>query len=283
MYHEYTYEELRSYCRNSIESLELWARRLIHEKMSEKYGEDFIHHKTNGEPIIKKEIIKHVDEMQKKDTIKYKNAVDTFFIDEIVYFLCHPKFYKELFKEALDFVYPQGKDETRHFFKKLIEIRNSLSHANPISTHQAEQAICYSHDFIEGLKEYYKRMGEEQVWNVPRIIRINDSLGNVFEPEDSGFGWRFVDGIIELTCGDEYSLEVEIDNSFDKTDYSIEWTCFNKKNHFINKNHIKLTIDENDVAIHTTIECKIISKKTWHKFSYYDDCVIIRYTVLPPK
>lgn len=33
MYYTYTEEELRSYCRQSIESLEMWARCLIHKNL----------------------------------------------------------------------------------------------------------------------------------------------------------------------------------------------------------------------------------------------------------
>ena len=42
MYYECSQEELRSYCRSCIESFELWARRLINEKMVECYGVDYV-------------------------------------------------------------------------------------------------------------------------------------------------------------------------------------------------------------------------------------------------
>ena len=41
MFDNYTEEELRSICRKNIESLEMWARRLIHEKFREKYGKAY--------------------------------------------------------------------------------------------------------------------------------------------------------------------------------------------------------------------------------------------------
>lgn len=53
MYHNFTEEELRSYCRTCLESLEMWARRLIHEKMVEKYGPSYVDAKNeNGDYII---------------------------------------------------------------------------------------------------------------------------------------------------------------------------------------------------------------------------------------
>ena len=38
MYYMYTDEELRSLCRQNIESLEMWARRIIHDQFTQKYG-----------------------------------------------------------------------------------------------------------------------------------------------------------------------------------------------------------------------------------------------------
>ena len=40
MYYMYTDEELRSLCRQNIESLEMWARRIIHDQFTQKYEID---------------------------------------------------------------------------------------------------------------------------------------------------------------------------------------------------------------------------------------------------
>ena len=42
VYYNFTEEELRAICRANIETLEMWAHRLIHEKMVEKYGKDYV-------------------------------------------------------------------------------------------------------------------------------------------------------------------------------------------------------------------------------------------------
>lgn len=182
MYYAYTEEELRSFCRRSIESLEMWARRLIHEKFTEKYGTEYVSHKTSEENyLIKKEVRDHIQRMLEKEPDRFHRAVDTLFFEHIIYFLCNPSFYGDLFEEALKFAYPNGCDEARVFLERITPIRNALSHSNLISVRQAEQAICYSHDFVDGLKKYYIERGQEQVWNVPRIIRLTDSLGNVFD------------------------------------------------------------------------------------------------------
>ena len=61
MYFNYTQEELRSYCRQNIENFEIWARNIIHEKMSANYGSDYINYKVSDENyLVKKEIREHV-------------------------------------------------------------------------------------------------------------------------------------------------------------------------------------------------------------------------------
>lgn len=41
MYHSFSEEELRSLCRTHIESLEMWARRLL-QKLFKKYGPQYV-------------------------------------------------------------------------------------------------------------------------------------------------------------------------------------------------------------------------------------------------
>ena len=143
MYHEYTQEELRSYCRSCIESLEIWARRLVHEKMTETFGPNYVDVvRENGQPLIKTEIKNHIREMMAREPDRFKRPVDTLFIDQIIYFLCNQAWYSALFKPALDYAYPQGCAEAREFLSRLVPIRNPLSHSNPISIRQVEQAIC---------------------------------------------------------------------------------------------------------------------------------------------
>ena len=285
MYHEYTQEQLRAYCRTYIETLEVWARRLIHEKMTEKYGDNYIFLSLeDGNFLVKKEIRDHVSHMLSIDPQRFNRHIDTLFIDHLVYFLCNEKWYKELFKSALDYAYPQGRDEAYEFLNRLIPIRNPLSHSNVISMHAVERAICYSHDFIESLKKYYKERGEEQVWNVPRIIKVKDSLGNVFEnsSEEGQQGAHF-HLPQNFNCGDVYSVEVEVDSSFPSDSYSIRW-AFNAvfKDEFTNKAKYITTFTPKDVGTSRIIWCWIESKKDWHKYGSHDSKINLHFTVLPP-
>lgn len=286
MFHNYTEEELRSICRTSIESLEMWARRLINEKMTENYGVDYINAKVSAEEyLINKEIRNHVQRMLSQQPNKFSCPTNTLFLDQIVYFLCHPKLYLELFKEALDYIYPQGRDEAKEFLSRLIPIRNPLSHSNSISVHQAEQAICYSHDFVEGLKKYYKDRGLEQVWNVPRIIRITDSLGNVFENPNETHGSKSIFLIPQkLYFGDTYSVHVEVDSSFPTSAYDIIWTIAGMDDSkFKNSTKYSLTMFEKNVGENNLLGCKIVSHEKWHKYHFFDCEITLMYTVLPPK
>lgn len=285
MYHKYTQEELRSYCRLCIESLEIWARRLVHEKMVETYGPDYIDKVLeDGNYLVKAEIRNHVHKMMAQESDRFRRPVDTLFIEQIIYFLCNQTWYKALFKPALDFAYPQGCSEAREFLSRIVPVRNPLSHSNPISIRQVEQAICYSHDFIDGLKQYYKDRGEEQVWNVPRIIKITDSLGNVFEnPTDLNGVYSSFRVAQEMHFGETYSLTVEVDPAFEETEYDIEWLNNNRVvDGNKNSTHYSLTFAEEDVSDFHMIRCKIISKKKWHKHGLYDCEVFINFKVYPP-
>ena len=285
MYHDYSQDELRQYCRTNIESLELWARRLIHERMVEKYGTNFVGYQLNdGTFLIKAEVRNHIQSMLANNSSRFKRVVDTLFINQIIYFLCHPILYKEVFKPALDYIFPQGRDEAREYLTRIAVLRNPLSHANPITMHDVERAICYSHDFIEGLKQYYKEKGEEQVWNVPRIIKVRDSLGNVLDnPEDERYGGTnfFIPQV--LNCGDKYSIEIEVDPSFTNDEYIVKWKIDSTYiENFDNQKKITVSITEKCVGISFKIDCQVISNKIWHKYSFFDGEVSIMLTVLPP-
>lgn len=285
MYYDCSEEEIRTLCRNSIESLEIWARRLIDEKMTEKYGKNYIDFcLENGTPIIKKEVCNRVKQMQQKEPKRFPRVVDALLLDDIIYILCKPEFYKNLFQDAMKYSYPHGHDEARDFLTRLIPIRNSLSHSNHISMHQAEQAVCYSNDFIESIKIYEKERGKEKVWNIPRIIRITDSLGNTFEnPIDKNINSSIF--IIEqkLYCGETYSIDVEIDSSFSENEYDIVWKDYTTEIfEFHNKTHFIMKLSEKDVSESHGLSCLIISHEKWHKYKFYDCKVDLLLTILPP-
>ena len=290
MYISTDLDESRRICRNHIESLELWSRRLIHEQLSLKYGNDYFNAKNlNGDNIINKSIRKTADKLKNEDPQRFPRHVDTLLLDDIIRILCNPNFYKDLFKEALDINYRQGREEVREYLKRLIPIRNALCHSNPISTRQAEQVICYSNDFIYGVREYYRAKGLETMWNIPQIIKATDSLGNVYFPKIENkdhpqkyFDIRKMNGIFQV--GDSYSITLEIDPSFERSDYTVKWSVphLGEREDFLNSLSYSKTFTIDDVKQTFQIHASITSIESWHKYSGYDDDLNIYVTVLPP-
>ena len=116
---------------------------------------------------------------------QFQRKIDTLFLDEIIYLLCRNDLYNKFFKNFLDSIYPDGNAEARTFLNRLVPIRN---YSNPISVRDAERCICYSNDFIEGVKEYFYVKGQGRVFNTPNAIKLTDSLGNEFHlNEDKSF------------------------------------------------------------------------------------------------
>ena len=284
MFYQLSQEELRALCRTHIETLEMWARRFIHGTLVQNYGKNYFDYKnSNGDPLINKEIRNNVLKLGEKHPQIKQRPVDGMYFEDLIKILCNPKLYKH-FKPALDYMYPQGNEEVRCFLSRLIPTRNALSHANPISIRQAEQVVCYTNDFIDGLKAYYKDRGMDKVWNVPRIIRATDSLGNEFTflSEDNSSGnIRYIGQ--PLYCGDKYSVQVEVDPTFDADTYEICWKAGQTKyDNFKNKSFFEIELHNQDVAKGYLVSCTIISNKEWHKFQFFDSRLNLILEVRPP-
>lgn len=280
MYYNITQEQLRSHCKNCIESFEKWSRRLIDQELTKIYGDNYFFEKVNDtEYIIKAEIRSRAENMLLKHPNRFNKIIDTLFIEDIIYILCKPSLYKICFKKVLDYMYPQGVDEAREFLTRIVPIRNALSHSNLISVRETEKAICYSNDFIEGVKMFYTDTGKEKDWNVPTIIQIIDSNGNVLYDNVKGV----INQDLCFYVGDSYSVSVEVDSSYEKNDYKIRWIVGDdtELNEYHNSNQCNILFSNKDVGENWSIICEIISTKDWHKKRHCDDWVRIRAIVLP--
>ncbi len=280
-------EEKRSICKKEIENLENWLRRLVHESLSKEYGNNYLEYKDNNNYLIKAEIRQKVKGLINKEPKRFPRCIDAFFLPDLIYIICRVNLYNKFFKVPFTKAFPEGRNEARTFLQRLELPRNALSHANPISDRQAEQVICYCHDIIDSLKEYYYKMGTEREYNVPRIIKVTDSLGNTIhlnEIENNSGSWFLnKDPINYLRPGDRLGIEVEIDPSFDPSSYTIAW-CIKRKiiNKFTNRTKISFEIEVKHVGEFFSVYCMIISNKIWHKRSNCDDIIRIHYKVLPP-
>src|SRR5690349_7773640 len=154
-------EELRAHCKQILESLEFWLRRIIHDTLLKEFGEKYIEAiRKNGDPLLNGRIRKKIAERIEAEPERYSRQIDASLLDHLVDIICHPDNYKNYFISAFEQAFPDGNAEARTFMSRLVDPRNRLYHGNSISVRTAEQIICYSHDIIESLKNHYVETGK---------------------------------------------------------------------------------------------------------------------------
>lgn len=282
-------EELRSIGRVNIEAFEKWARTIIHIELTNNLGNGYFDMELAPDvPVVKKSIRDKTAAMIQKNPQRFSRKIDTLFLDEIIYLLCRNDLYKKYFKNFLDLIYPDGNAEARTFLNRLVPIRNSLSHSNPISIREAERCICYTNDFIEGVKQYFYEKGEERVFNTPNAIRLNDSLGNEFPlNKDKSFESICINRIgtnnlHQFHIGERYSVWLTLDPSFDIEQYTFNWHIECGRN-LGNEARLDIQITEDMVRERCAIYCEIKSTKSWHRYNGCDQQFAIIFQVLPPE
>lgn len=120
MFYSLSEEQLRSICKKNIEMFERWGRIVVDRELTEHFGSGYIDaNSSDGNTIIKKAIINKSKEMMKGHPDRFSKPVDTFFIDELIYVLCKEQLHKEVFKEVLHPIYPEGATEARTFLNRL--------------------------------------------------------------------------------------------------------------------------------------------------------------------
>ena len=228
-------DERRALCRRELEALEHWLRRLIHEPLSAAHGADYlVAVDQGGRRLIKKPVADGIADRLKDEPSRYHRPVDAAHLGDLVTVICNPFNWRQYFGAALSKAFPLGSEEARTFLGRLVDVRNKLSHANPISLHEAARVICYTLDVIEALKGYYTERNMENEYNVPTVIRVTDSLGNVCDVSQRRGGGAAVCRLEKspsgsLRPGDRLSIEVEIDPSFEGSSYGILWIWDGKR------------------------------------------------------
>jgi hypothetical protein len=284
--------ELRDHCKRTIETLELWLRRLIDDALSASYGANYIDAiKPSGDRVIRNQVGKALKERTAKEPSRFPRVIDAALLDEQIDLICHPELYKSHFKSALGSAFPLGCEEARTFLGRLVKPRNALYHANPVSLLDAHRVLCYSLDVIDALKTYYAKDNLSQQYNVPLIVRVSDSLGHVTNmsgsnrhPQGSAMLDFSLDGASHLRCGDTISIEVEVDPTFNPAEYEIRWIIGNAIRPRLPTVGTKFTLHltEEYVSTRFCVVCRVTSNKAWHKLGSFDDQIDIAYRVLPP-
>jgi hypothetical protein len=282
--------ELRDHCKRAIEAIELWMRRLVSQEFTRCYGADYLNAKhPSGDRVIKTEIATALAEKIASEPRRFPTPIDAALLDDLVTLICNQALYEKHFRAALNEAFPDGPHEARTFLRRLIPARNALSHSNPISVHNAYRILCYSHDIIQSIKDYYKATNVQRQFNVPTIIRVTDSLGHAISlstadrhPDGPGMLDFSHDDKSVLHCGDTLSIEVEIDPSFDPATYEIEWLISNVGGPRAVGPKFVLVLEERYVATRFCAVCRVITNANWHKLGTHDDQIDIAYRVLPP-
>ena len=275
-------DERRIICKQKLESLEFWLRRLIHDNLSKKYGSDYLNaKKINGDHIINNKIRKSIQDRKDTEPERYQRLIDASLLEHQIDIICNNELFREFFSKPFKEVYPNGREEARTSLEKLKYPRNCLSHANPVSVRMSEQVICYVNDIIDSLKKFYQMTNQEKEFNVPIIIKFSDSLGNTYHRTNSEV-IPHLDFSTKPECylypGDTLRIELEVDPSYTgKCKFR-----FGGFQELSNSNVLVHEITVNNVQDRRMIPCQVQSDKPWHKLSSYDDQIFAYYKILPP-
>lgn len=268
--HTISEAQMRDGCKRAIEGLELWLRRLIDNKLTEVYGQGYLDaQRTDGSRVIKSSLAKTLSDRKSQEPKRFVRPIDAAFLEDQIQIICNPALYRDHFADALSDNFPQGNDSARTFLVRLVTPRNALYHANPVSVHDAYRVLCYSMDVVESLKCYYARVNMENLYNVPTVVKVLDSLGHVFYPSSST---RNPDGpaIVDysrdkesyLRCGDSISITAEIDPSFSSDQYEIEWLIANLDGTRITGNNFHIVLSDRYVSTRFCVVCRVISNQS---------------------
>lgn len=298
-----SFDNIREMSKNQIEIFEHWSRRLINDFFKKDYGDDYLDAMvTEEQPLIKSDIRKRIRGRKASDPGRFPRDIDAILLEDIMYFFTRDDLYRKYFKNVFEPSY-SGQAELRRIMKRLVDIRNKLSHGNHISIREAEQVLCYTNDFIDAYKLYYLKEGREKDFNVPVFLSLSDSQGNnVYRKKIEGVWevWNvrkedkermpeyYSDAIITRhRSGEEYCIELNVDNVFSPDSYKVEWyiEMHYKKIMTGNGKGINIKFTNDMVSSAPEIVAKLVTDKTWHRFgsSGCDDIVKIHLnTVLPP-
>lgn len=283
--------EIRSVCKEKIESLEHWLRRLIDETLAPVYGNYFSYTDPSGRRLIKNSMAQQVAARRAAEPLRYPRDIDAVLLEDAVDIVCKLDLFQKHFQPALSGAFPDGREEARTFLRRLLAPRNNLAHANAISVRQAEQVLCYSNDVIDSLKSYYRARGMQEAYDVPLILKATDSFGNAltrsqFGPcHDGGIMLSFLDKPhMHLRPGDTLTLELEIDPAYDPATYTIMWSSTKPwSSSPVSSTKTVIQITNKQVGQQFDVQCRVTTTRDWHRMQMgADDFLMMIYKVLPP-
>ncbi|MBK3517294.1 hypothetical protein [Carboxylicivirga marina] len=283
-----TDSELRQYCKEYIESLEMWLRRLIDDILTTEYGENYYDHTLkDGTNLISKKIKKEINDRITAEPSRYARPIDACLLESEIKIITNPTLYNKHFRKVFDEFFIKGNSEMiRLYLNRLVLPRNKLYHANAISVRDGERVVCYTNDIIESIKKYYSKINMDQEFNVPLILKYKDSFGNtIFRNKFTGktvVGGNYISFINKeeyfLRPGDKISIEVEIDPTFPNESYSLKWSPTVEES----ENKFSYIIKNKDVGEEFNISVSLTTTNDWHRLRGADDILVVKFKVLPP-
>ncbi len=276
---------VRNSCRQRLETCELWLRRLIHDQFVQEFGNNYIQTAfINGQNVFRREIRQHVEARIRSQPERYPREIDSLLLDHLSSIICKEDVYRKYFGKYFADGFPLGSHQLRLVLDRLVVIRNALSHANPLSLHDAERVLCYCSDIIDTLSRQYAILGMQAEYNAPSFTRYSDSLGNVVFLSETKQHLDFRDKIA-LQCGQSIRFEVEVDSHFQPAEYSVLWqVCNVGRGEGDSGNGLAycLTLEPYHVSNEFSIMVTLTSNKEWHRQGSFDAVIFTMYKVLPP-
>ena len=283
MFKDMSIDEINAACRNELNSLELWLRRIIEELLVPEYGNEYWNAcDSDGQYQFNTKL---------RERLKAGEQLTETYFSDLSHIICRESLYKKYFSKVFQTQPPKNRqqlsgmltclDDLRQTYRFLKDKRNDLSHARSVTVRDAERIVCYSHDIIDAIKEYYRKMGDKDFFG-PRIVSISDMWGDI--PRSSwGCGIVGVNVINRtqketLYPGDEIRISVIIDPSYEG-DYTVEWKLDN--NFFVSIEGQTFThkIQNSDVNEMYGISCTVISSEESHNHGKYDDKAKLIYRI----
>lgn len=280
-----TSDQRTSIARRHTDAAEAWLRRIIDQKLGETFGQGYF----DASPPINGGIRGQVERRIEAEPGRFPRKIDATTFDEAIDIVSNPYLYREYFDRVFREMYPIGREQLRCYLKRLSGIRNHTAHGRGCSSRQVEQAVCYANDLIDAIKEYFRTVNMEKRYNVPSFVRFCDNLGNEHNMDgiatnaDSRYiNWRAA-GNGDLHPGDVLIAEVEVDPSFDPSEYSVSWRVFGD---WPTRDALgmvaRVEIQNKHVGEQFELVFQVVTSRDWHRFLNSDERLGLLYRVLPP-
>ena len=82
--------EIRNICKEKIESLEHWLRRLIDESLRNVYGDFFAYEDEHKNRLISKKTVESLTVRINKEPNRYSRKIDAVLLDDAISIICKP-------------------------------------------------------------------------------------------------------------------------------------------------------------------------------------------------